>query len=259
MKYFLHYTNSFSDDKITLLYIEFGFEAVGLYYVILEKLAAQEKPVLEIVLKKQLNIKKRLEKQLLFMYEIEIISLVNGEVFSNNILKNTENYQEKKEKNRKRISKWRENKAIEKNVTCNEHVRNTSNLSKVNISKVNKEKEYSENVIFVFDSIKNNFISKSYENGQYEKSLDVIDRLIRIDKMIEVEIIETCNEIKNHWYGKNIQSIISLRTKKDGLTKIDKLKSYIDSEKKGISGKKENKFEINKDIQKDPNRMKWKI
>ena len=88
MKYFLHDTNAFSDEKVTMLYIEFGFEAVGLFFTILEKLALQEKPVPELVLKKQLNIKKRLQKQLSFMYEIGILSVKNGDVFNENILKN---------------------------------------------------------------------------------------------------------------------------------------------------------------------------
>ena len=55
MKYYLHDTNSFDDEKITELYINFGYEGLGLFYTILEKLAKQEKPVKEIVLKKQLK------------------------------------------------------------------------------------------------------------------------------------------------------------------------------------------------------------
>ncbi len=65
MKYFIHDTNSRNDEKVTLLFIEFGYEGLGLFYSILEILAAQEKPVAEKVLKSQLKIKKRLEKQLL--------------------------------------------------------------------------------------------------------------------------------------------------------------------------------------------------
>ena len=137
MKYFLHDVNSFNDDKVTLLFMKFGYEAVGLFYVILEKLALQEKPIDEIVLKSQLKIKKRLTKQLNFMYEIGILSVQNGEVFSINILKNTENYQEKKEKNRKKVSEWREKQDNTKNVTGTKPVRNRPNISKVNISKVN--------------------------------------------------------------------------------------------------------------------------
>ena len=45
MKYFLHDSNAFNDEKITELYINFGYEGLGLFYTILEKLASQEKPV----------------------------------------------------------------------------------------------------------------------------------------------------------------------------------------------------------------------
>ena len=139
MKYYLHDTNSFSDEKITQLFIKFGYEGVGLFYVILEKLAFQEKPVLESVLKTQLQIRKRLQKQLDFMYEIDLLSLKNGEVFNKNILKNTEKYQEKKKKNAKRISEWREKQTDTENVTCYESVRNTDKVSKVKESKVNNK------------------------------------------------------------------------------------------------------------------------
>ena len=43
MKYFLHDTSSFDDEKITELYLEFGYEGLGLFYTTLEKLAKQEK------------------------------------------------------------------------------------------------------------------------------------------------------------------------------------------------------------------------
>ena len=52
MKYFLHDSNAFNDEKITELYINFGYEGLGLFYTILEKLAGQEKPVKTLVLKK---------------------------------------------------------------------------------------------------------------------------------------------------------------------------------------------------------------
>ena len=62
MKYFLHDTNSFDDEKITLLYMEFGYEGLGLFYTLLEKIGKQEKPVNTKVLKAQLKVGKRLEK-----------------------------------------------------------------------------------------------------------------------------------------------------------------------------------------------------
>ena len=139
MKYYLHDSNSFNDEKVTLLYMKYGYEGVGLFYVILEKLSQQEKPVTEIVLKTQLNIKKKLEKVLNFMYEIDILSVRNGEVFSETLLSFNEKYLIKKEKTRKRVSEWRNKQADKKNVTGYKHVRNSPKLnkSKVNKSKVN--------------------------------------------------------------------------------------------------------------------------
>lgn len=124
MKYYLHDTNSRNDEKITLIFIKYGYEGVGLFYCILEVLAAQEKPISENVLKAQLGIRKKLEKVLRFMYEIEILSIKNGEVFNENILNFSEKYQIKKEKDRKKIAEWRERQKDTKNVTGYESVRN---------------------------------------------------------------------------------------------------------------------------------------
>ena len=58
MKYFLHDSNSFNDEKVTELFMAFGYEGLGLFYTALEKFAQQEKPIKTAVLKKQLNIGK---------------------------------------------------------------------------------------------------------------------------------------------------------------------------------------------------------
>lgn len=137
MKYYLHDSNSFSDEKITELFIKFGYEGLGLFYTILEKFALQEKPIKTIVLKSQLKVGKKLEKCWNFMESIDLISSNNGETFNKQLLKFSEKYQVKKEKNAKRISEWRENQSIKENVTHYESVRNTP---KVNKSKVNKSK-----------------------------------------------------------------------------------------------------------------------
>ncbi len=148
MKYFLHDSTAFLDEKVTLLYLQFGFEAVGLFYVILEKLALQEQPVSEIVLKSQLNIKKRLQKQLNFMYKIGLLEVQNGNVFNINLLNFSGKYQIKKENTRKRVSEWRDNQSDAKNVTCYKSVRNAP---KVKISKVKKSKYiYKERFDFFF-------------------------------------------------------------------------------------------------------------
>jgi len=138
MKYFLHDSTSFNDEKITELYLEFGYEGLGLFYTILEKLALQEKPIKTIVLKHQLNVGKKLEKCWKFMEEIDLISSNNGETFNKQLLNFSQKYQIKKEKNAKRISEWRENQSVSENVTSYESVSNTSKVkeSKVKESKV---------------------------------------------------------------------------------------------------------------------------
>ena len=138
MKYFLHDSNSFNDEKITELYLEFGYEGLGLFYTILEKLALQEKPIKTNILKHQLNVGKKLEKVWSFLEEIDLISSNNGETFNKQLLNFSEKYKISKEKNAKRILQWRENQVVNENVTRSEHVRNAP---KVKESKVNEIKE----------------------------------------------------------------------------------------------------------------------
>ena len=137
MKYFLHDSNSFNDEKITELYLEFGYEGLGLFYTILEKLALQEKPIKTKVLKHQLNVGKKLEKCWTFIEEIDLISTNNGETFNKQLLNFSKKYQVSKEKNAKRISEWRENQVVSENVTRSELVRNDD---KVKLSKVKESK-----------------------------------------------------------------------------------------------------------------------
>lgn len=137
MKYYLHDSNSFNDEKITELYLEFGYEGLGLFYTILEKLALQEKPIKTIVLKHQLNVGKKLEKCWKFMEEIDLISSNNGETFNKQLLNFSQKYQISKEKNAKRIAEWRENQSVSENVT---RYKSVSNTDKVNRSKVKESK-----------------------------------------------------------------------------------------------------------------------
>lgn len=141
MKYFLHDTSAFEDEKISELFIHFGYEGIGLFFTTLEKLAKQEKPVKTEVLKHQLNIGKRLEKCWKFMEEIGLISSSNGETFNEQLLNFSEKYKIKKEKNAKKISEWREKQTDTKNVTSYEPV---CNQPKVKESKVNNKYIYSE-------------------------------------------------------------------------------------------------------------------
>ena len=82
MKYYLHDSNSFNDEKVTELYIKFGYEGLGLFYTLLEKLASQEKPVKTSILKHQLKVGKRLNKCWKFMESLELISSNNGDTFN---------------------------------------------------------------------------------------------------------------------------------------------------------------------------------
>ena len=144
MKYYLHDSSSFNDEKITELYLEFGYEGLGLFYTILEKLAMQEKPIKTKVLKHQLNVGKKLEKCWSFMEEIDLISSNNGETFNKQLLNFSQKYQVSKEKNAKRISEWRQNQQLSENVTSYEHVGNDSKLNKnkLNESKLNNKEDF---------------------------------------------------------------------------------------------------------------------
>jgi len=137
MKYYLHDSNSFNDDKITELFVFYGYEGLGLFYTILEKLAQQEKPIKTFVLKKQLKVGKKLEKCWNFMETIGLISSNNDETFNEQLINFSGKYAIKKEKNAKRISEWREKQIVAENVTRSKSV---SNTNKVNKSKVNKSK-----------------------------------------------------------------------------------------------------------------------
>lgn len=141
MKYFLHDTSAFEDEKISELFMNFGYEGLGLFYTILEKLAKQEKPIKTSVLKHQLKVGKRLEKCWYFMESLGIISSNNSETFNKQLLNFSEKYQIKKEKNAKKISEWREKQQDTKNVTGYEPV---CNHPKVKESKVNVYKEKSK-------------------------------------------------------------------------------------------------------------------
>lgn len=136
MKYYLHDTSAIDDEKVAELFIRFGYEGVGLFYVILEKLGKQEKPIKTLVLKSQLKVGKRLEKCWNFMEEIGLISSNNGETFNKQLLNFSEKYQIKKEKNAKRISEWRKNQEIMENVTRYEQVCNSPKVKKSKVKEI---------------------------------------------------------------------------------------------------------------------------
>ncbi len=209
MKYYLHDTSSFDDEKITLLYLEYGFEGLGLFYTTLEKIGKQEKPINTIALKAQLKIGKRLDKCWNFMEQIELIHSKNGETFNEQLLNISEKYQIKKEKNRKKVSEWRDRQKDTETVTSNVPVRNHPKVkeSKVKESKVNKESK----IVMPFDG--DEFIQvwgfwKKYKAEQYRFSYKPIGEQGALGKLSELSggKVETAmmiikQSIQNGWSG----------------------------------------------------------
>lgn len=202
MKYFLHDTNSFNDDKVSELFENFGYEGLGLFYTILEKLAYQEKPIKTKVLKRQLFINKRLEKIWSFLEETQMISSNDDETFNENILDYAGKYKIKNAKNAERVSQWREKRNSNKSVThYNDITLQAGNALKVNKeSKVKKEKK--EIVIEGRDLIWDRWFKYKKERKQ---SYTEIGRLSLINKYEDEsdEVLEAMIEqsITNNWAG----------------------------------------------------------
>ena len=164
--------------------MEFGYEGLGLFYTILEKLAKQEKPIKTSVLKMQLNVGKKLEKCWNFMESIDIISSNNGETFNKQLLNFSEKYKIKKEKNLERIKQWRDNQEVTENVTHYESVCNADkekkrkeNISKVKESKVkviNAPTTFGESIYNDIEIFKQKFIGSQYEGANFNYYHEVI-------------------------------------------------------------------------------------
>ena len=238
MKYFIHDTNSRNDEKVTLLFIEFGYEGLGLFYSILEILAAQEKPVAEKVLKSQLKIKKRLEKQLQFMYKIEILSIRNGDVFNENILKFSGKYQIKKEKTREKVSEWRNKQKDIKNVTSYKNIRNNlkDNISKDNISKVNRDCEILIN--YSFDEFWNAYDKKVGDKTKLEKKWNNLTDDIRTKILFHIEKYKISQPVKK--YRKNPEAYLNNKSWEDEI--INNNNDGQDTETQQIAAKLANKY-----------------
>ena len=217
MKYYLHDSNSFNDEKITELFISFGYEGLGLFYTILEKLAQQEKPIKTNVLKAQLKVGKKLQKCWDFMESIELISSNNGETFNKQLMNFSGKYSIKKEKNKKRIAEWRKNQELTKNVTCYESVCNTD---KVNKSKVNESKHITYNKVVdeILISLKDLF-DENYLTS--DKTKVMFDKLLK--KYSKDEILKATFWARNDDFWKtNFCSPLKLEKKnKEDVTYID--------------------------------------
>ena len=207
MKYFLHDSNAFNDEKITELYINFGYEGLGLFYTILEKLAGQEKPVKTLVLKKQLNVGKKLEKCWKFMETIDIISSNNGETFNKQLLNFSEKYKIKKEKNAKRISEWRENQSDTKDVT---HYEQPCNTTKVKLSKVNESKDINK---IDFEIVWNLYDKKKGDRDKLKIKWDKLS--FSIQQLIIEHIPKYKKEQPEKQFRKNFETYLNNKSYND--------------------------------------------
>lgn len=178
MKYFLHDTSAFQDEKVSELFQSFGYEGIGLFYTVLEKLALQEKPIKTSVLKAQLNVGKRLEKCWSFMESLGIISSSNGETFNERILSYSEKYQIKKEKTRIKVAEFRDRQVDTENVTG---YMSECNHPKVKESKVKESKEIVKGLRPTADfeiSLSETSIGAAIEYFKFAKQQDVTKELV---------------------------------------------------------------------------------
>ena len=185
MKYILHDTNASDDEKLAELLILHGCEGYGLFWLILEKIGKQEKPIKTTVLKKQLKVGKKLEKAWSFMETIGLISSNNGDTFNKQLLNFSEKYKIKSEKNKKRISEWREKQQDIENVTHSESVRNTP---KVNRSKVKESNILNEQQKLSFDEF--------WEKYQKKAGKQATEKLWH--KLTDQEIQEVLNHVPKY-------------------------------------------------------------
>lgn len=238
MKYYLHDSNSFNDERITELYIKFGYEGLGLFYTILEKFASQEKPIKTIVLKKQLDVGKRLEKCWEFLEEIGLIQSENGESFNIRILNFAGKYKIKNQKNAERVSQWRNNQQVVKNVT---HCESVSNEDKVNKSKV---KESKVNKLFIKPTI-NEYLEYGLSLGADEQTITKIYQSYDVADWHDAQ----GKKIKN-WKQKLINRLQYNNFKKPEQAPTTKLETYTNW-LDGINNNHENSAkQINTEIKK---------
>ena len=225
MKYFLHDTGAFDDEKITELYLKFGYEGLGLFYTALEKIARQEKPIKTQILKSQLKVGKHLQKCWSFMEEIGILSSTNGETFNEQLMNFSEKYKIKKEKTRKKVEEWRKGQEITKNVTnyvpkCNHDKVKESKIKESksidNTTSGNPEADFIDQIInsFAIQYEKNRgveylIIAKGKERAAAGKLLGISKKKYT-DKDSEwilgmlSKYFNQCINIQDDWLNKNM-------------------------------------------------------
>ena len=210
MKYFLHDTNSFDDEKITELFLKYGYEGLGLFYTALEKIGKQEKPIKTTVLKAQLKVGKRLEKCWLFMEQIGLLSSNNGDTFNKQLLNFSEKYQIKKEKTREKVLQWRKKQEDKENVTSYVPI---CNPPKVKESKVKGNKEDKE---YIYNDFYDSEIQKSDNDENYIKTVKAIfgenNLKIPLTVLLKMESQLSYSQFQKIWYVKQKYgfSIISI-------------------------------------------------
>jgi len=175
----------------------FGYEGLGLFYTALEKFAQQEKPIKTNVLKRQLNIGKKLEKCWSFMESIGLISSNNGESFNKQLLKFSENYKIKKEKSAERLKQWRENQQVTENVT---HFKQVRNASKVKISKVKESKvKVNEIINPTLEDVLNYFDENGYSREVANKAYHYYNNLGWKNSKGN-QVVNWKNTMLNNWF-----------------------------------------------------------
>jgi hypothetical protein len=216
MKYYLHDTNAMDDEKVTELYMKFGYEGVGLFYVILEKLGKQEKPMKTKVLKSQLKIGKRLEKCWKFMEEIGIISSNNGETFNKQLLNFSEKYQIKKEKTREKVAEWRKKQDDSENVTSYVPISNPRKvkLSKVKLNKVKNNKKVDFDFDFVdikFKTVFMDWINYKKARNQMYKTQQSLEACYRNLLKFAIDDPNRARQVIDQSMGNNYDGLFPLR------------------------------------------------
>lgn len=243
MKYFLHDTSAFDDEKISELFINFGYEGLGLFYTALERIGKQEKPIKTDVLLSQLRVGKRLTKCWLFIEQIGLISSSNGESFNEQLLNFSEKYQINKEKTREKVAEWRQRQLDAKNVTSYVPVSNPPKVkeSKVNINKEesNKENDFLTKTISAFQKSYFETFQTEYIITNKGKERAAAGKIIKLykskypDSNSEetlkglADFFEKCCTVSDDWLQKNMSlSII--------VSKFNEIKNIIKNGTKKI-------------------------
>jgi hypothetical protein len=78
MSFFLHDSDLFNDENVQLLFIEFGYTGVGLFYTALEKIQGNGGTINSRVLLHRLGVNKKLMKHWKYIEELGMISTVDS-------------------------------------------------------------------------------------------------------------------------------------------------------------------------------------